>query len=371
MDPFLIIFLTLFVLSTSSFVAIRIKKHQQTQKRLALQSDLRAHHRLEDTRLSLFDIFWDLGASDFALELMAHHDLLPQSQDETYGAISRLKTLIQDHGGYNAFLEDSLDAIQEFFQDHRFAGDRRNLPGLTGARTRTVALPRLESDQAPPPKLQAPTAAHVKERREIRLGRQEPGLDIEQKQDVVDIDHVANFSAGAILRSLIDGNLSGQIDKWFKLRNLRHRRQQLDRRLEEFYDFYAEIALSTPNFYDPLYDAQRRWHDEVTRLKLERRQRRWAFRPFAAAADVLFDDAINLAQTLARRAYDASFFTIEKIHDHARQGQKPMAGYLVYLNRHAFFAGRFPAYADYARKIEFATHRVREELIDLRRQGVI
>jgi hypothetical protein len=133
MDPIVIVILTLLALATGGTATVAVQKRQKTLARLGLQQDLRSVRRLEDHRLSLFDVFWDLGASDFALELMAHHDLLPLDREDVHGTWTRLETLVDQHGSYEGFLEDSLEAIEEFFSDHRFAGDRRRLPGLTEA----------------------------------------------------------------------------------------------------------------------------------------------------------------------------------------------------------------------------------------------
>jgi hypothetical protein len=43
-----------------------------------------------------------------------------------------------------------------------------------------------------------------------------------------------------------------------------------------------------------------------------------------------------------------------------------MAGYLLYLNRYAFFAGRDVDYAQDVRRIENRAHKVREEVRQVR-----
>ena len=374
MDPVTITIITLFILAMGTSTTVAMRRKRKAQRRLLLQEGLRAHRRIEDQRLSLFDVFWDLGASDFALELMAHHRLLPENDTGPHDAWSRLADLVAQHGDYGDYLEDSLEAIQEFYDEHRHAGHRRRLPGLTEASSRTVPVPkRIESDKAPAsaPQKSRPTAADVRERRALRAGRQDPGLMADPTHDEVDLDHVGEFSALDILRSVVDGNLGNQLEKWWKLRRLRQKRQELDEALAELYDFYADVARRNLDFYDPLYDAHQRWRDEATRLRFEARRRPWAGRPWELTADVLFDDAVSLSERLATRAYDTTYHTIETIHDHVRQGNKPMAGYLVFLNRHAFFAGRHPEYADHARRVEYATQRVREEIIKLRDEGLV
>ncbi len=380
MDPItLVIITTLFVLATGGATTAAVRRTRKQRKLLQLRESLRARRAFGEHRLSLFDVFWDLGASDFALELMAHHSLLPDDDDdrELFGAWSRLEDLIDQHGSYERFLEDSLEAIQEFFEEHRHAGHRRRLPGLTGAVRRTIPL-RLESDKSDDDSTalakaeKPPSAAGLRERRQLRRGQGHLGLQPEMAgEEEVDLDQIGKLEPLDVLQSVLDGRLGDRIEQWWKMRTLRQLRKELDQALESFYEYYADTARRDPDFYEPLYDAHRRWRDETTRLRFTARRRPWDDAPFALAADILFELAVDLAEKLSQRAYHTTYHTIENIHAHARRDDRAMAGYLVYLNRHAFFAGRQPGYADRARKIEYATQRVREEVLRLRDDGVV
>lgn len=380
MDPVTIgIIATLFVLATGGATTAAVRRRNRVRRRQKLTERLRQPRPVAGQSLSLFDVFWDLGASEFALELMAHHDLIPDDGDDldAFGGWSRLEDLIVQHGNYSEFLDDSLDAIQEFFEQHRQAGHRRKLPGLTGAARRVVPIPRrLESDRdsASAPDVERatpPTSAEVQQRRDIRAGHDSPGLRTESVAQDVDIDRLGDLGAMDILQSVFDGSLGDRIEAWWKMRQLRKLRKELDAALKVLYQFYADTARRNPDFYAPIYDAHQRWRAEATRLRARSRQRPWAGEPFELAGDVLFELAVDLSETLARRAYQTTYHAVETIHRHAQQGDVAMAGYLVYLNRHAFFAGRHPDYADLARKVEFATHRVREEIIRLRDEGIV
>lgn len=379
MEPItLAIIITLFALLSGGSVAA-YRRRQEALHRLRLEDTLKTHHRLEDQRISLFEIFWDLGASDFALELMAHYGLLPEKREELAAIWQRLADYIEQHGSYDEFLRDALDAIQEFYSDHLQAGHRRLLPGLSATTTRQIPVPRRLTTELAEPEMaeksqatiEKPTSASLRERRRIREGRLEPGLLEQGSGESIDIDKVADFPLSTLLESFLDGNLAGQFEKWWKLRKLRQKRQQLDAKLEAFYDFYAAAARQNPDFYAPLYDAHERWRDEANRLRLHRDTRPWKDKPYATSADLLYEQAIDLAEQLSNQAYRATYQTIESIHDHARAGRKAMAGYLIFLNRYAFFAGRHSDYARYVTAIEFATQRMREELIALRDQGLL
>jgi hypothetical protein len=203
------------------------------------------------------------------------------------------------------------------------------------------------------------------------MGRQDPGIGMMAggTHEEVHLDAIGNLSAGDLLMSVIDGSLGLRLDRWWKQRRLRQRRQELDQTLVALYDFYADVARRNPNFYDPLYDAHLRWRDEATRLRQQRRARYWKTQPWSLTADALYDDAIALSERLAERAYGSTYRAIEAIHEHTARGNPSMAGYLVYLNRHAFFAGRHPSYADFSRDVEFATAKLSEEITRLRDRG--
>lgn len=381
MDPVTLLILTMFAVATGGATTVVVRRRRRAHQRARLKEDLKTRRPVGDARVSIFDVFWDLGASDFALELMARDGLIPHDNADraVVAALSRLEDIVAQHGKYQQFLEDSLDAIQEFFDEHRRAGHRRRLPSLKAAARRTLPVPRrLESEEQPlaettpqPAEPSRPTISSTRRRRQLRTGATRPGLSATAAGDEIDIDRIGDIGALDMLQSLLDGGLAEKIEKWWKMRKLRRRRGELDEALEQLYEFYADVARRQPDFYEPLYDAHRRWRDEAERLRFTRRRRPWAHREYALAADVLFDLAVDLSERLANRAYDTTYHTIETIHDYAAGDDRPMAGYLVYMNRHAFFAGRHPDYADLSRKVEYATQKVREELVRLRDEGVI
>lgn len=379
MDPVtLSIIAALFVLATGGATTAAVRRRRKKRQRAFLREHLRMRRPIAGQRLAIFDVFWDLGASDFALELMSHHYLLPDeaSEQAIAGAWSRLEELVTQHGDYDQFLVDSLEAIQEFFVEHRHAGHRRRLPNLTDAARRVIPVPRrLEGDQLPARtdtvESVIPDEADAKKRREYRRGFVDEPLQRDRPHEDVDLDKVGDIKPLDLLHSVLEGSLAERVEQWWKMRRLRRLRTELDEALADLYHFYADLARRERHFYEPLYDAYRRWKDETTRLRFAASRRSWADQPDARAADVLFELAVELSKQLARRAYDSTYHVVETIHGHARRGDLSMAGYLVYLNRHPLFAGRYPQYADPVRRVEFATHRVREELVKLRDQGVL
>ena len=78
MDPVLILFI--FTAAALAGGAARAARNaRRTRRRRTLRASVTRALPAPGRDASLFDLFWDLGASDFALTLMAHHGLLPAS----------------------------------------------------------------------------------------------------------------------------------------------------------------------------------------------------------------------------------------------------------------------------------------------------
>ena len=101
------------------------------------------------------------------------------------------------------------------------------------------------------------------------------------------------------------------------------------------------------------------------------RHRPWAERADALACDLLVEEARILARYLARHAKKNTDEALGAIRDCATKGDAPMAGYLVYVNRFAFFAGRGDGHASIINEIEYATAKIQAELRALQEKHVI
>ncbi|RAL24687.1 hypothetical protein DL240_00310 [Lujinxingia litoralis] len=385
MEPITWAILTTLALLAGGGLTQAARQRRAAQERVQLRAALRAPHPVGATRVSVFDVYWDLGASSWSLELMAHHDLLPEHEEEIFGVWHRLEDLVAGHGSYDAFLEDSLEAIGEFFDEHRHVGSRRQLPGLSQRRRRVLELEGPESaevaDNLPVRRHEGsgvPTHQEARRRRALRgdtrSGYGGPvtlGLSERGGGGLFDVEKLGNLDAQSVLGAFISGDLGRRLEQWWMMRRVRQLRDALDQELIAFYTFYVEAVRRSPHFYEPLYDASRRWREEATRLRFDRKRRDWRGEEWGLAADVLSEDAISLATSLSERAYQNTHATIETLHGHAAAGNTAMAGYLVYLNAHAFFAGRHPDYGDHLRRVDFATHRLQTELRRLRDQGLL
>lgn len=408
MDPITVVIITLLVLATGGATGKAAVEWRRAHQRQLLAQSVHQRRPIDGQMLGLFDVFWDLGVSDFALEIMGHQGLLPDDAAQVDRALTTLEALIREHGSYGEYIADSLEAIQEFYEEHRRAGNRRHLPTLEMRVQKLLPLPEPASPTAATGALvdyrsSALLERSLDERQQLRAqhwhappgsympGANMPGAPVPGApvpglwpmggipntgppggpQAVVDLDQIVNLDVNRVLEALFAGRFSDQVNRWWRTRRLRTLKNELDARLSALYGYYANLFGSMPALYDHLYDAQRRWQHEAARIGHLRQQAPWHARPWAPIADILVDEAHSLATRLATQAYQNVYSTIESIHSYARAGNTAMAGYLLYLNQHAFFAGRGPEYATYTRQIEYATHRVQEELYKLRREGML
>lgn len=383
MDPTTVILILLSILAGGGASKVTLDAVRRL-RRHRLEEALGHEKRHDGRRLSVFDVFWDLGASDFALELMRHDELLPADAGELEDVHRRLESVIESHGSYQQFVDDSLEAIREFYRAGADTPNRREVPTLeTRARKLlpvgeqggdgssfevSALVPRDESRLRQPAdeRLGHFADRSLDEKRRLQKSDRVPGVRAEGRVSspgsVVDVDDVADFDPGELLTSVVEGRFTETIEEWWEGRKLRGLKNELDRAFEELYDFYVEQVDRTPNFYDNLFDIADRWEEEADRIREVREQSPLEGHPYEIAADVLLEMAEETARSIARRSEQQTTDAIERIHDAAREGDFAMAGYLVYLNHHAFFAGRSPEYGEYVRRIENTAHRVKQEI---------
>ncbi len=326
-----------------------------------------------DRYASLLDLFWDLGASDFALEILGNQQLLPLSAPELSEVFARLDARAAIYGSYEAMVADLLDAIQEFYREHRAAGARRALPTLRIETQRLLPAAPEDVNSASSPPQQSPELA-TSFLLELDLDARASARDTRATALVpiasdIDLDGLTQTSPGRLLDSLLNGHLRGELRRLFEARHLRALRRELDQHLAALYRHLIRLAERDPHYAEPLYDLARRWEREARRLEGLERQRPWSHRPWAPTADLLMEEARIKAHYLANHARENTDEALRAMQRHAKRGDLAMAGYLVYVNRHAFFAGRGDAHVAALREIEFATARIREELWKLRTRG--
>ena len=181
-------------------------------------------------------------------------------------------------------------------------------------------------------------------------------------RELVDVDDFAQMSTGDVIGNLLEGRLTETLQEWWGRRHLRSLKSDLDEAFEELYDFYVDEVERRSNFYDDLFEEADRWSREAERIERLRERSPLSGEPTGLSANILLEMAADTARDIAGRAERNTRKTIERIHAFARRDDFAMAGYLVYLNRNAFFAGRSPGYGEYVRRIENLAHRLRSEV---------
>jgi hypothetical protein len=381
MDPVtIVIIIILFVLGGGGAGASAVAKRRR-ERRLEIKDAIRERTQVGDNlEVSIFDVFWDLGVNEYALEIMGNQRLLIRGIEDLPTALDNLRDAVEVHGSYSAFIRETLETIEEFYRGHKTAGSRRQLPALEVRETRTLELPAIDADDRPDTgQLPVPYAgSHLpvaarsfSERVSARSGGQLSPLVTTFGGAEVDIDELTQVDPMRVLKSIFDGNIETEINRFFKMWNLRDLRKDLDRELSRFYSFYVDQVAMDPRFYGHLYDTARRWDLEIRRVEELIERKRWKGKEWEICGEVLLKEALAVTRQLAWLARNNVDQTIEKIHDHARRGDTAMAGYLVYLNHQAFFAGRGGEYPDLVRRVENTTYRLQEELRELRKKGVV
>lgn len=379
MDPFTLLLLTLIVLGGGTGGAIAVS--YQSYRRAQLGKLLREPVAHLDGQLSIFDVFWDLGVSDFALTLMAYDELLLHEAGDFERAHSRLDDHIRACGGYQGYLTTSLESIEEFYREHRRAGNRRRPAMLKGEGRKLLALPSSSTSAARTARSDAlvPLTGHSPAMvrppaRDTALQTMTFQTDLDTPytpagQVHIDIDELTRFKPGQMLSNIFNGFWRHELKKWWQFRELRAAKQSLDEALLSLYNLYAEVVSRQPGYFDTLYDIPRRWHQEMQRIQAMKRKESWRGEPWALTARVLVEEAEALTRDLVTRTELNVRQTVERIHSAARANDLPTAGYILYMNQHAFFAGRAPDYGVYIQRIDRQVHRVQRELQKLSRSG--
>jgi len=315
--------------------------------RVRQSGNVRAEH-------SIFDVFWDLGASEFAIEVMAHQGFLPKEVDDLEIALDQLQDAIKVQGNYQTFIRENLEAIEEMYAEHRQAGNRRALPLLELRQHKTLELPAITGPVEPG---KMPVHIDHSERREDMI----PFLDQGTSVLEIDIDALVRVDPIAMLKSVFFGE-SEELARWWNMRTLRGMRNSLDEDLRRLYEAYVFEATRDPDYYRNLYDVAERWMSETRRIEDLEVRDVFKRRPIGVCARALLREAAAVSRKMANRARLNVDQTIELIHHHARMGNTAMAGYLIFLNHRAFFAGKTGRIQPLLQSIENTTYKMQSEL---------
>ena len=204
MDPVTIAVLAALAVATATGGTVAAIGARRRSRREAMRAAVRAPVPVGgESPVSLFDVFWDLGASDLALTMMAHRGVLLDDPDDKAKLVHVLGEEIVRSGGRKAYVAEQLDAIEEVFRKQRSAGTRALPPALAApdrkmlpaAGTQSNALTIDYASQLP---------VGLAERDTWRSGARVGPLDAGEV-DGIDVDAELGTDTQALLRVIFGG----------------------------------------------------------------------------------------------------------------------------------------------------------------------
>ncbi len=367
MDPVTLAVLAAVAVAAATGGTVAARRARQRTQREAMRAAIRAPVPIgNESPISLFDVFWDLGASDLALTMMAHRGVLLERAEDKANLIHTLGEDVVRSGGRAAYVAEQLEAIEEVFRKQRSAGTRALPPALAAPQRKM--LPAAGSD---PVDYASVTPVGLAKRDAWRSGGGVGPLDGGDAGEI-DVDAELGTDGQALLRVLFGGgSMFAEARRWFAMRQARTLRDQLDQALTKLHgDFVANVRHDAAALGN-LHDSGRRWEAEITRLEALHQNEAGRDPSWAVCAEVLIEESILLARALAVQAHANVQHTLARIDELAATNQVAMAGYLVYVNRYAFFAGRTAVAEASIIEVESALGQLGTELQRLRREGVL
>lgn len=366
MDPVTLAVFAAFAVAAATGGTVAAMRARQRTQREAMRAAVRAPVPIgNESPISLFDVFWDLGASDLALTMMAHRGVLLERAEDKANLIHTLGEEVIRSGGRAAYVAEQLEAIEEVFRKQRSAGTRALPPALAAPERKMLPA---ASD---PVEYASETPVGLAKRDAWRSGGRVGPLDGGEAGEI-DVDAEIGTDGQALLRVLFGGgSMFAEARRWFAMRQARTLRDQLDRALTKLHgDFVAHVRHDAAALGN-LHDSGRRWEAEITRLEALRQHDAGRDAAWTVCAEVLIEESITLARALAVQAHANVQHTLTRIDELAATGQVAMSGYLVYVNRYAFFAGRTAVAEASIVEVESALGQLGTELQRLRREGVL
>ncbi len=372
MDPVTIAVLAALALATAAGGTVAAVGARRRSRREAMRTAVRAPIPVgHESPVSVFDVFWDLGASDLALTMMAHRGVLLDDPEEKGKLITTLGEEIVRSGGRAAYIAEQLDAIEEVFRKQRSAGARALPPALAAPERKMLPAGPQQSTALATVDYASEIPGGLADRDVWRSGVQVGPLD-GGGANGVDVDTELGTDVETLLRALFGGgSLIAEARRWLAMRQARTLRDQLDRALTRLHGDFVGHVRNDAQALANLHDAGRRWEAEITRLEALRGSEARRGEAWALCADVLIEESIVLARALSVQAHDNVERTLARIDELAANGESAMAGYLVYVNRYAFFVGRTAVAESSIVDVERALGQLATELQRLRREGVI
>lgn len=314
---------------------------------------------------SVADVFRDLGSTEYALEVMRHMGLIPETEEDLEVVTGNLTDAIASYGGYDLLIESLRETIQDLTQEKGTEPSqilsRRltlNAPHQTEALLPAVnrpggALPapeeikRLEArarssreagergaadgSSEPAAKLHATVEEALEELFGPASGRDPNAGSLDEGPG----GSIAAIVVGGVLGSLTTGGFWEGVSRFVHRRRVKQMRTRLNQELS---------GLSLDLFHAPqpisqqvernleLVVQERRWVVERRRREIARHRKAPA-RQRSAAQTALRMLASREAQEALVGAERDTRKLKAQITRHRRSGHHELAGFLIYVNR--------------------------------------
>lgn len=346
-----------------------------------------------DAPRSVADVFRDLGSTEYALEVMRHMGLIPETEEDLEVVTGNLTDAIASYGGYDLLIESLRETIQDLTQEKgadpsEILSRRLTLSAphqtealLPAVNRPTGALPAPEEvkqleararstreggahaaadGSGEPAKLHAT----VEDALEELFG---PGANRDPNAGALDEGpggSIAAIVVGGVLGSLTTGGFWDGVSRFVHRRRVKQMRTRLNQEL---------TGLSLDLFHAPQPIAQqvernlelvvqeRRWVVERRRREVVRHRKAPAKQRSAAQIALRMIASREAQDSLVGAERDTRKLKAQ-ITRHRRSGHHELAGFLIYVNRADLLRG-VNAFDARIKAIEEAGEQLRQALL--------
>lgn len=319
-----------------------------------------------DAPRTVYDVFCDLGSSEYAVEVMRHMDLLPEKEEDLELSASNLTDSISAFGGYDPMVTSLKETIEEMSQesDKDAAEILKSRLTLVAPRQTDALLPAVERPDGVDPAA-LPEGEEIKQlEAQTSSSRQSspPADPVPLLHATVDDALAELFGAnrnphagildegtgglaaiviGGVLGSLTTGGFWDGVSRFVQRRRVKQMRSQLS---QELAGLSLDVFHSAQQVHQQIEQnlslliQERRWVVERRRRELARHQKlpRKQRSTVQMALKTLASDDARVALIGAER--DIKKLT-NQITRHRRSGRHDLAGFLIYVNRQDMLRG--------------------------------
>jgi hypothetical protein len=336
---------------------------------------------------SVYDVYVDLGANGYALEVMEHLGVVPEREAELELAAQNLTDAIASFGDYDQFVDSLRQTIAELS-----AGGGPELPEAGASRQLTLDAPRQAAHLLPavaaPASGAGSSAAALPERAVPRLPEgkgkgpfrpSDVGLHATVDEALAalfgetpegkgrlpdDPGALAAIVIGGVLGSLTTGGFWDGVARFMRQRRLKQMQSRLGDELAglslDLYHGAASVHEALERNLDRLVQ-DKRWFVECRRREVAQHRRMPQNRRGSSSWALKVLASVEARQALVNAQRDVRKLTVQ-IARHRRAGRHDLAGFLLYVNRHELLRGIESVEGRIA-AIEEAGERLRQALL--------